>query len=127
MRLLRARATGCSTSAARRARGCSTRAACRRRAARWSGIDRAPLDAAIPGARILVGDVFTMTSAELRGELAGVRRRALRHGARHHRHALARSGALRGAVRARARDRELMLAPGGNFVGKLFQGPDWSA
>ena len=85
-----------------------------------------PLDKPIPGARILVGDVFTASIARsCCGALDGLRRRALGHGARHERRALARSGALGGAVRARARDRRADAGHGGHFVGKLFQGPDW--
>lgn len=89
------------------------------------GLDRAPLVAAIPGARIVVGDVHTITPAELLGTLpafdvvlsdmapdtTGIRNVDQ-----------ARSEALfeRALELAIA-----MLAPGGNFVGKLFQGPDF--
>lgn len=88
------------------------------------GIDRAPLPAAIPGARVLVGDLFVTPDAELLGPLAafdvvlsdmapdttGVRSTDQ-----------ARSAALFEEALARA---ERLLAPGGAFVGKLFQGPD---
>jgi 23S rRNA (uridine2552-2'-O)-methyltransferase len=89
------------------------------------GIDRAPLDVTIPNARILVGDVYQVTPEELRGELgafdvvlsdmapdtSGVRSMDQ-----------ARSEALFERALELA---EATLAPGGHFVGKLFQGPDW--
>jgi 23S rRNA (uridine2552-2'-O)-methyltransferase len=89
------------------------------------GIDRQPLDKPVPGARIVVGDVFAVASTELKGDLAafdvvlsdmapdttGVR--SLDQ---------ARSEALFERALAIA---EETLAPGGHFVGKLFQGPDW--
>jgi 23S rRNA (uridine2552-2'-O)-methyltransferase len=87
------------------------------------GLDREPLDVVIPGARILVGDVFTVTIEELRGELeafdvvlsdmapdtSGVRSIDQ-----------ARSETLFERALEIA---ELTLARHGNFVGKLFQGP----
>jgi 23S rRNA (uridine2552-2'-O)-methyltransferase len=89
------------------------------------GVDRAPLARPLPGARIVVGDVMAIDPAELRGELpafdvvlsdmapdtSGIR--SLDQ---------ARSEALfeRALELAVA-----LLAPGGNFVGKLFQGPDF--
>jgi 23S rRNA (uridine2552-2'-O)-methyltransferase len=89
------------------------------------GLDRGPLRGEVAGARIVVGDVMTIDPAELRGELpafdvvlsdmapdtSGVR--SLDQ---------ARSEALfeRAFELACA-----LLAPGGNFVGKLFQGPDF--
>lgn len=88
------------------------------------GLDREPLEIAIPGgARILVGDVNTVTTAELLGELdafdvvlsdmapdtSGVR--SLDQ---------ARSETLFERALEIA---ELTLARGGAFVGKLFQGP----
>jgi 23S rRNA (uridine2552-2'-O)-methyltransferase len=89
------------------------------------GLDRAPLDIHIPGARILVGDVFNVSVEELRGELAafdvvlsdmapdtsGVR--SLDQ---------ARS---EGLFERALEIAEASLAPGGRFVGKLFMGPDW--
>jgi 23S rRNA (uridine2552-2'-O)-methyltransferase len=89
------------------------------------GIDRTPLDVVIPGARILTGDVFAIAPEELRGELAafdvvlsdmapdtsGVRSMDQ-----------ARSEALFERALELA---ETLLAPGGHFLGKLFQGPDW--
>ncbi len=87
------------------------------------GLDRQPLDVVIPGARILVGDVFTVTAAELRGEIdafdvvlsdmapdtSGIR--SLDQ---------ARSESLFERALEIA---EETLATGGSFVGKLFQGP----
>jgi 23S rRNA (uridine2552-2'-O)-methyltransferase len=89
------------------------------------GLDRAPLARPVPGARIVVGDVMTIDPAELRGGLpafdvvlsdmapdtSGIR--SLDQ---------ARSEALfeRALELAVA-----LLAPGGHFVGKLFQGPDF--
>src|SRR5262249_12585480 len=89
------------------------------------GVDRTPLDVTIPRARIVVGDAFAIPDAELLGELkafdvvlsdmapdpSGIRQVDQ-----------ARSEALF----ERALDLALnLLAPGGNFVGKLFQGPDF--
>jgi 23S rRNA (uridine2552-2'-O)-methyltransferase len=89
------------------------------------GLDRAPLRGQVAGARIVVGDVMTIDPAELRGELdhfdvvlsdmapdtSGVRSMDQ-----------ARSEALFERALEIA---TLVLAPGGNFVGKLFQGPDF--
>ena len=89
------------------------------------GIDRAPLDQPIPGARIVVGDVFDVSIEALTGELpafdvvlsdmapdtSGVR--SLDQ---------ARSEALFERALEIA---ERTLDRGGHFVGKLFQGPDW--
>ena len=89
------------------------------------GIDRTPLEVVIPGARIIVGDVYETTPAEFRGELeafdvvlsdmapdtSGVRSMDQ-----------ARSEALFERALEIA---EQTLARGGGFVGKLFQGPDW--
>lgn len=88
------------------------------------GIDRNPLRREVPGARVLVGDIFTATDQELLGELRafdvvlsdmapdttgfrGVDQ--------------ARSANLFEEALARA---ERLLAPAGAFVGKLFQGPE---
>ena len=87
------------------------------------GLDRQPLDIALPGARIVVGDVLQIPATELRGDLAafdvvlsdmapdtsGVR--SLDQ---------ARSETLFERALEIA---EETLAPGGAFVGKLFQGP----
>lgn len=89
------------------------------------GIDRNPLPRAVAGARAVVGDIFTTTDQELLGDLRafdvvlsdmapdtiGVRSADQ-----------ARSAGLFEEALARA---ERLLAPGGNFVGKLFQGPDF--
>jgi len=91
------------------------------------GIDRDPLPAPIAGTRVLVGDLFKATDAELLGGLpafdvvlsdmapdtTGVRSADQ-----------ARSAALFEEALARA---ERLLAPGGGFVGKIFQGPDFQA
>ncbi len=88
------------------------------------GIDRDPLPAPIAGTRVLVGDLFKVSDAELLGTLpafdvvlsdmapdtTGVRATDQ-----------ARSAALFEEALARA---ERLLAPGGSFVGKIFQGPD---
>lgn len=89
------------------------------------GLDRGPLQKPPPGARIEIGDVMTIDVAVLRGELpafdvvlsdmapdtSGIRNLDQ-----------ARSEALfeRALEIAVA-----VLAPGGNFVGKLFQGPEF--
>jgi 23S rRNA (uridine2552-2'-O)-methyltransferase len=89
------------------------------------GIDRTPLEVAIPGARIVVGDVFEVSAETLRGELpafdvvlsdmapdtTGVR--SLDQ---------ARSETLFERALELA---EQTLATRGHFVGKLFMGPDW--
>jgi 23S rRNA (uridine2552-2'-O)-methyltransferase len=89
------------------------------------GLDRAPLDRPPPGARIVVGDVMTIDVASLLGDLpafdvvlsdmapdtTGIR--SLDQ---------ARSEVLFERALEIA---TLVLAPGGNFVGKLFQGPDF--
>jgi 23S rRNA (uridine2552-2'-O)-methyltransferase len=88
------------------------------------GIDRDPLPQPVPGARVLVGDIYATTDADLLGELrafdvvlsdmapdtTGVRATDQ-----------ARSAALFEEALLRA---ERLLAPGGAFVGKIFQGPD---
>ena len=91
------------------------------------GIDRDPLPQPIPGARVLHGDIFATPDAELLGTLAafdvvlsdmapnttGIRATDQ-----------ARSAALVEEALARA---ERLLAPGGAFVAKIFQGPDLEA
>jgi 23S rRNA (uridine2552-2'-O)-methyltransferase len=89
------------------------------------GLDRAPLRVVPAGARIVVGDVMTIETRDLLGELpafdvvlsdmapdtTGIRQVDQ-----------ARSEALF----ERALEIALaVLAPGGNFLGKLFQGPDF--
>jgi 23S rRNA (uridine2552-2'-O)-methyltransferase len=90
------------------------------------GIDRQPLDVSIPGSRILIGDVFDTTPTTFLGGLSrfdvvlsdmapdttGVR---------------SLDQARSEGLFERALDiAESVLAPGGNFLGKLFQGPDWN-
>ncbi len=90
------------------------------------GLDRTELDPPVPGARLLVGDVMNIDIAELLGELdafdvvlsdmapdtSGVRNVDQ-----------ARSELLFERALEIA---EATLAPGGHFVGKLFQGPAFS-
>ncbi|GAB4560516.1 MAG: 23S rRNA (uridine(2552)-2'-O)-methyltransferase RlmE [Haliangiales bacterium] len=87
------------------------------------GIDRGPLATPIPGARLLVGDVFEVDPAELLGELDAFDAvlsdmapdtTGIRHVDQ------ARSEGLFERALELA---EQTLAPGGCFVGKLFQGP----
>jgi 23S rRNA (uridine2552-2'-O)-methyltransferase len=90
------------------------------------GLDRQPLDVAIPGARILVGDVFAISPEELRGELPAFDvvlsdMAPDTSGVRH------LDQARSEGLFERALDlAEGLLAPGGHFVGKLFQGPEWN-
>src|SRR6185436_19532333 len=89
------------------------------------GLDRGPLQRPPVGARIVVGDVMAIDVRELLGDLpafdivlsdmapdtSGIRQLDQ-----------ARSEALFERALEIA---TLVLAPGGNFVGKLFQGPDF--
>jgi len=89
------------------------------------GIDRNPPPRPIVGARVIVGDIFTVTDAELLGsqkafdavlsdmapDTTGIRSADQARSARLFSEALSR------AIR--------LLAPGGAFVGKVFQGPDF--
>jgi 23S rRNA (uridine2552-2'-O)-methyltransferase len=89
------------------------------------GLDRGPLRNPPVGARCLAGDVMTIDIAALKGDLtafdvvlsdmapdtSGIRQVDQ-----------ARSEALFERALEIAK---LVLAPGGNFVGKLFQGPDF--
>jgi 23S rRNA (uridine2552-2'-O)-methyltransferase len=88
------------------------------------GIDRVEIPG-VRGARLLAGDVFTVTPEELKGELAAFDvvlsdmapdTTGIRHMDQ------SRSEALFERALEIA---ELTLAPGGHFVGKLFQGPDF--
>jgi 23S rRNA (uridine2552-2'-O)-methyltransferase len=89
------------------------------------GIDREPLDFVIPGARILVGDVFTATPAELSGDLPAFDT-VLSDMAPDTSGVKSLDQARSEALFERALElAELMLVPGGNFVGKIFQGPDF--
>ncbi len=89
------------------------------------GLDREPLRTAVPNARIVVGDVATISVAELRGELAGFDV-VLSDMAPD-------TSGIRSMDQARSEalfERALeiateVLTSGGNFVGKLFQGPDF--
>jgi 23S rRNA (uridine2552-2'-O)-methyltransferase len=93
--------------------------------ARLVGLDRAALPRPPAGARIVVGDVMTVELSELLGELPAFDvvlsdmapdTSGIRHLDQ------ARSEVLF----ERALDiATAVLAPGGNFVGKLFQGPDF--
>jgi 23S rRNA (uridine2552-2'-O)-methyltransferase len=91
---------------------------------RLVGIDRTEIPG-VAGARLLVGDVFTVTPAELLGDLAAFDvvmsdMAPDTSGIRH----LDQSRSE--ALFERALDlAEALLAPGGNFVGKLFQGPEF--
>jgi 23S rRNA (uridine2552-2'-O)-methyltransferase len=89
------------------------------------GLDRGPLQRPPPGARIVVGDVLTVGVTELLGELPAFDivlsdmapdTTGIRHLDQ------ARSEALFERALEIA---EAVLAPGGNLVGKLFQGPDF--
>jgi len=91
------------------------------------GIDRDPLPQPIPGARVLCADLYTAADGELLGELkafdvvlsdmapntTGIRATDQ-----------ARSAALVEEALSRA---ERLLAPGGAFVAKIFQGPEVEA
>jgi 23S rRNA (uridine2552-2'-O)-methyltransferase len=88
------------------------------------GIDRAAIPG-VAGARLLVGDIFVVTPEELRGDLAAFDvvmsdmapdTTGIRHVDQ------SRSEALFERALEIA---QLTLAPGGRFVGKLFQGPDF--
>ncbi len=89
------------------------------------GLDRTPLHSPPPGARIVVGDVHTIDLKELLGDLpafdvvlsdmapdtSGIRNMDQ-----------ARSEAL---FERALQIAQTVLAPGGHFVAKLFQGPDF--
>jgi 23S rRNA (uridine2552-2'-O)-methyltransferase len=88
------------------------------------GLDRQALPAPVPGTKVLIGDVYTITDADL---LDGLRAydvvlsdmapdtTGIRSADQ------ARSSALVEEALGRA---ERLLAPGGAFVAKIFQGPD---
>jgi 23S rRNA (uridine2552-2'-O)-methyltransferase len=94
---------------------------------RLVGIDRAPIDLALPNLRLLVGDVFEVAREELLGELTAFDvvlsdmapdTTGIRHVDQ------ARSEALF----ERALDiATTTLEHGGHFLGKLFQGPEFAA
>ncbi|MDB4970892.1 MAG: ribosomal methyltransferase RrmJ/FtsJ [Myxococcales bacterium] len=89
------------------------------------GVDRTPLDFVMPNCRVVVGDVFDLAPAELVGTL-GAFDVVLSDMAPD-------TSGVRSADQARSEAlferayfiAEQTLAPGGNFVGKLFQGPDF--
>ena len=70
------------------------------------GLDREALPAPVPGSKVLIGDVYTITDVDLLAGLAADQ---------------ARSAALVEEALGRA---ERLLAAGGAFVAKIFQGPD---
>jgi 23S rRNA (uridine2552-2'-O)-methyltransferase len=89
------------------------------------GLDRGPVHTAPPDARIVVGDVLAIDVAKLLGDLPAFDvvlsdmapdTSGIRHLDQ------ARSEALFERALEIA---TLVLAPGGNFLGKLFQGPDF--
>jgi len=89
------------------------------------GLDRGPLQRPPPGARIVVGDVMTVSAGELLGELPAFDvvlsdMAPDTTGIRHLDQARCEALFERALEIAQA-----VLAPGGNFVGKLFQGPDF--
>jgi 23S rRNA (uridine2552-2'-O)-methyltransferase len=89
------------------------------------GLDRTPLDVVIPGARIVVGDVFQVTPEELRGEL-GAFDVVLSDMAPDTSGVRSLDQARSETLFERALEiAELTLDRNGNFVGKLFQGPDF--
>jgi 23S rRNA (uridine2552-2'-O)-methyltransferase len=89
------------------------------------GLDRTRLARPLPGARVVVGDVMTIDVAELLGDLPAFDA-VLSDMAPD-------TSGIRSVDQARSEalfERALeiatqVLAPGGNFVGKLFQGPDF--
>ena len=89
------------------------------------GVDRTPLDLAIANCRVLVGDVFDLAVPELLGPL-GAFDVVLSDMAPD-------TSGVRSADQSRSEalfERALFLAeetlaPAGNFVGKIFQGPDF--
>lgn len=89
------------------------------------GVDRTPLDIALPTCRVLVGDVFGIAPSEMVGTL-GAFDVVLSDMAPD-------TSGVRSADQARSEAlferalwiAEQTLAPGGHFVGKLFQGPDF--
>ena len=93
--------------------------------ARLVGLDRGPLQRPPAGARIVVGDVMTVELAELLGDLPAFDivlsdMAPDTSGIRHLDQARSEVLFERALEIAAA-----VLAPGGNFVGKLFQGPDF--
>jgi 23S rRNA (uridine2552-2'-O)-methyltransferase len=94
---------------------------------RLVGIDRNPIDLALPNLRLLTGDIFAVTREELLGDLPAFDAvlsdmapdtTGIRHVDQ------ARSEALFERALEIA---TTTLASGGSFVGKLFQGPEFAA
>ena len=89
------------------------------------GIDRAELRPGVPGARLMVGDVLTIDTAELLGGLDGFDV-VLSDMAPDTSGIRSMDQARSEALFERALEiAEQTLAPGGNFVGKIFQGPEF--
>ena len=89
------------------------------------GLDRAPLDVMIPGAHVVIGDVFEVSLEELRGGLGGFDV-VLSDMAPDTTGVRSADQARSEALFERALElAETLLVPGGHFVGKLFMGPDW--
>jgi len=89
------------------------------------GVDRSPLDFELPRCRVLVGDIYDLAPSDLLGSL-GAFDVVLSDMAPD-------TSGVRSADQARSEAlferaywiAEQTLAPGGHFVGKLFQGPDF--
>ncbi len=89
------------------------------------GIDRTELRPGVPGARLMVGDVLTIDTAELLGGLDGFDV-VLSDMAPDTSGIRSMDQARSEALFERALEiAEQTLAPGGNFVGKIFQGPEF--
>lgn len=89
------------------------------------GIDRTELRPGVPGARLLVGDVLTIPVSELLGELDGFDV-VLSDMAPDTSGIRSMDQARSEALFERALEiAEQTLSPGGNFVGKIFQGPEF--
>ena len=89
------------------------------------GLDRRPLDIALPQARILVGDVFAIAAADLLGNL-GAFDVVLSDMAPDTSGVRSVDQSRSEALFERALDLGIAtLGPRGHFVGKLFMGPDW--
>lgn len=89
------------------------------------GLDREGIALSLTRCRVVIGDVFEVTAAELRGDLTGFDLVLSdmgpdTTGVRHVDQARS-EGLFERAVELA----EELVAPGGHFVGKLFQGPDF--
>jgi 23S rRNA (uridine2552-2'-O)-methyltransferase len=95
--------------------------------AKLVGIDRTPIDVVIPGARVMVGDVFAVSIADLVGDLGGFDV-VLSDMAPDTSGIRSMDQARSEALFERALEiAEQTLDRGGAFVGKLFQGPAFQA